>query len=56
VKQHYLVAYLEALGSILLAQLFKYRALDGGLTGVKHLARSPEICRVLASVGEYESP
>jgi hypothetical protein len=51
VKQHFLVAYLEALGSILLAQLFKYRALEGGLKGVALLSTCPHICRLLASVG-----
>lgn len=51
VVQHLLKAYLEALGSVLVAQFFKYKALDGGLEGVKELARSPSICRQLAVAG-----
>jgi len=51
VKQHFLVSYLEALGSILLAQLFRNRALEGGLKGVTLLSRCPHICRLLESVG-----
>ena len=54
-KQHYLVSYLEALGSILLAQLFKYRAVEGGLKGVTLLSTCPNICRLLASVGGHHS-
>jgi hypothetical protein len=54
VRQHFLAAYLEALGSILLAQLFRYRALEGGLKGVKLLSRCPHICRLLSSVGGHK--
>lgn len=52
-KQHFLVSYLEALGSILLAQLFRNRALEGGLKGVTLLSRCPHICRLLESVGRH---
>jgi hypothetical protein len=51
VLQHLLKAYLEALGSVVLAQFFRYKALEGGLEGVKELAKSPEICRQLAVAG-----
>ena len=54
-KQHYIMSYLEALGSILLAQLFKYRAVEGGLKGVTLLSKCPNICRLLASVGGHQT-
>ena len=51
VKQHLLTSYLHSLASICIAQLFKYKRLDGGLKGIKLLAQSPEVCKLLASTG-----
>lgn len=52
VKQHLLGSYLDALGSIIVAQVFKSKAIDGGLSGAKRLAKMPDICRLLNSNGE----
>lgn len=52
VKQHLLTEYLRAMGAICVAQLFKYKRLEGGKKGVERLSESPEICKLLGSIGE----
>ena len=51
-KQHLLGSYLDALGSIIAAQIFKGKAMQGGLSGAKRLAKMPDLCRLLNSIGE----
>lgn len=50
-KQHLLGSYLDALGSIIAAQIFKGKAMEGGLSGAKRLAKMPDLCRLLNSIG-----
>lgn len=52
--QHLLRSYLDALGSLIVAQMFRSKAMDGGPAGVKRLAKMPDICQLLHSNGERE--
>lgn len=51
VKQHLLASYLDALGSVVVAQAFKGKAMDGGLSGIRKLAKMPDVCKLLKSNG-----
>ena len=50
-RQHFLASYLDALGSLVVAQFIKSKAMEGGPAGVKRLAKMPHICKLLHSNG-----
>lgn len=55
-KQHLLAAYFTSLGSVCVAQLIKYKQIEGGAKGVRKLAKNPHICKLLASIGAFFHP